>query len=102
MGNFFKSVHFKILMAVLVVLVAFVLRAAYMGGLGTMSSYFLGLIVTPLQQVSAQVSYSVTGVLDTLFRAGEYKEENETLREEIRQLRQQLVDYETVKHENEQ
>ena len=43
-------------MAVLVVLVAFVLRAAYMGGLGTMSSYFLGLIVTPLQQVSSQVS----------------------------------------------
>ena len=38
----------------------------------------------------------MTGVLDTLFRAGEYKEENETLREEIRQLRQQLVDYETV------
>lgn len=102
MRDFFKSLHFKILLAVLVVLVAFLLRAAYMGGLGTMSSYVLGLVTTPLQQVSSRISYTVTGVLDTLFRAGEYRDENERLREELRQLREQLVDYETVKHENEQ
>lgn len=102
MRDFFKSLHFKILLAVLVVLVTFLLRAAYMGGLGTMGSYALGLVVTPLQQVSSRVSYAVTGVLDTLFRAGEYRDENERLREELRQLREQLVDYETVKQENEQ
>ncbi len=102
MSDFFKSLRFKILLALLVVLVAFMLRAAYMGGLGTMASYVLGAAATPFQKLSASISYSVTDILDTLFRAGDYKSENEALREEIRELRQQLVDYETALQENEQ
>ena len=42
MGDFFKSLRFKILLALLVVLLAFMLRAAYMGGLGTMADCGLG------------------------------------------------------------
>lgn len=102
MGDFFKSLRFKILVALLVVLVAFMLRAAYMGGLGTMANYALGAATAPFQKLSASISYSVTNMLDTLFRAGEYKSENESLKEEIRSLRQQLVDYEAAIQENEQ
>lgn len=102
MGDFFKSLRFKILLALLVVLIAFMLRAAYMGGLGTMAGYVLGVASTPFQKLSASISYSVTDMLDTLFRAGDYKNENEALREEIRNLRQQLVDYEVALQENEQ
>ena len=102
MGDFFKSLRFKILLALLVVLLAFMLRAAYMGGLGTMADYVLGVVATPFQRLSASISYSVTDILDTLFRAGEYKSENEALREEIRSLRQQLVDYDAAIQENKQ
>jgi rod shape-determining protein MreC len=102
MGDFFKSLRFKILLGLLVVLVAFMIRAAYMGGLGTMASYVLGVAATPFQKLSASISYSVTNMLDTLFRAGDYKSENEALKEEIRNLRQQLVDYESAIQENEQ
>lgn len=102
MNDFLKSTRFKILVAVMIVLVTFMLRAAYMGGLGTMASYALGLVVTPLQQLSSNISYAVTDAFDPLLRANDYKEENEALREEIRTLREQLVDYEKVKKENEQ
>lgn len=102
MSDFFKSVRFKILLALLVVLLTFLLRAAYMGGLGTMGSYALGLIVTPLQQISSGISHSITEAFDPLIRAGEYRRENEELKTEIRELREQLVDYEKIKQENEQ
>jgi len=102
MNDFFKSARFKILIAVLIVLVAFMLRAAYMGGLGTMASYALGLVTTPLQQLSSGISNTVSDAFDPLLRANEYKEENEALRTELRTLRQQLVDYEKIKQENEQ
>ena len=102
MNDFLKSTRFKILIAVMIVLLTFMLRAAYMGSLGTMASYVLGLVVTPLQQLSSNVSYAVSDAFDPLLRANDYKDENEALREEIRTLRQQLVDYEKVKKENEQ
>lgn len=42
MGDFFKSIRFKILVAVLAFLLAFMLRAAYTGGLAPMTSQILG------------------------------------------------------------
>ncbi len=102
MKDFFKSARFKILLGVVIVMGGFLLRAAYMGGLGTVSSYTLGVITEPLQKASAQLSGRIADFLGTFLRAQEIKEENEALQKEIEQLRNQMIDYEDYKHQNEQ
>ncbi len=102
MHDFFKSWRFKVLLAVCIVLTAFMLRAAYTGGLGTIVSNSLGFITTPLQKISASISDAATGFFETYLQAGEIKEENVKLKEEIRKLKSQLVDYEELKQKNEQ
>lgn len=102
MQDFFKSWRFKILAAVCIVLIAFMLRAAYTGGLGTIVSNTVGFITTPLQKVSSSISDVATGFFETYLRAGAIKEENTQLKEELRALKKQMVDYEELKQKNEQ
>ena len=101
MGDFFKSARFKILIAVLVLLLAFTLRAAWTGGLSPFASQVIGVVVTPLQRASSSISNAVTGYFQRYVRADEIAEENERLRAENNELRQQMVDYEQYKLENE-
>lgn len=102
MRDFFKSTRFKILVAVFIVLCAFMLRATWSGGLTPMSSQVMSFITTPLQRISASISDSVGGVFNRFFRAGEIEQENEQYQEKIRILNQQLADLEKYKRENEQ
>lgn len=102
MGDFFKSIRFKILVAVLAFLMAFMLRAAYTGGLAPMTSQILGILTNPLQKASATVSASFSGFFDRMFRSGEILEENERLKEENRRLTQRQLEFDKYKLENEQ
>ncbi|GAA6515027.1 rod shape-determining protein MreC [Merdimmobilis hominis] len=102
MGDFFKSIRFKILVAVLAFLLAFMLRAAYTGGLAPMTSQILGILTNPLQKASASVSASFSGLFDRMFRSGEILEENERLKEENRRLTQRQLEFDKYKLENEQ
>ncbi len=101
MKEFFSSVRFKILLCLAVVLCAFMLRAAWTGGFGTVASSLLGAITTPLQQVSAGISDKVDDFFSTFVEAKQIKAENEKLREENQQLIERQKDYDQVKHENE-
>lgn len=100
MGDFFKSIRFKILLAVLILLLFFMLRAAWTGG-APIISQTTGAIVTPLQKLSSSISYTVTGYFERFFHADDIAKENEQLQEQIRELQNQLVDYEQYKQENE-
>lgn len=102
MGDFFKSIRFKTLVAVLAFLLAFMLRAAYTGGLAPMTSQILGILTNPLQKASASVSASFSGLFDRMFRSGEILEENERLKEENRRLTQRQLEFDKYKLENEQ
>lgn len=88
--------------AVCIVLLAFMLRAAYTGGMGTILSNTFGFITTPLQKISASISDAATGFFETYLMAGAIKEENEELKEEVRELKKQLVDYDELKQKNDQ
>lgn len=102
MKDFLKSTHFKILVGVFIVLFAFLLRATWTGEMAPMASQALGLITTPLQEFSSGISGAATNFFRRFVEADEIEKENEELREKVRILSQQLVDYEQYKQENEQ
>ena len=102
MGDFFKSKRFKILLVVLVLLLAFMLQAAWTGGFSPAISQAAGVVVTPLQKLSSSISGAVSGYFRRYVRADEIAAENEALRAEIDELRRQAVNYEEYKHENEE
>ena len=101
MGDFFKIKRFKILLVVLVLL-AFMLQAAWTGGFSPAISQAAGVVVTPLQKLSSSISGAVSGYFRRYVRADEIAAENEALRAEIDELRRQAVNYEEYKHENEE
>ncbi|SDN57528.1 rod shape-determining protein MreC [Acetanaerobacterium elongatum] len=102
MNEFFKSKKFKILLGIAAVLFGFMLYTAMNAGFGNILSNSLGSVVSPLQKLSMQIASSANGFFEKIIYADKISEENETLREELRSMREKMVDYETYKAENEQ
>ncbi|MEG1849396.1 MAG: rod shape-determining protein MreC, partial [Oscillospiraceae bacterium] len=102
MQDFFKSARFKILAALVVVMFFFMLRAAQDGTAMPMLSRVTGVLLTPMQRVSAHLSNAVSDALTPFFDAPQISEDNAALREENAALRNMLVEYERYKSENEQ
>lgn len=101
MKEFFHSWVFKVLLALCIVMFAFLLRATMTMGASTVVEQIVGIITAPVQSLTSGLSGSITGFLDQFLRASEISQENEQLREENRKLIEQMVDYENYKHENE-
>lgn len=101
MREFFKSRRFKIILAVVAVLLGGMLYSATTGGLATLPEKVLSYVVIPVQKAAAWVSDGLTDFFTVFFDARENYEENLRLKEEISNLRKQLVDYEATKTENE-
>ena len=89
------------LLALCIVMFAFLLRATMTMGASTVVEQIVGTITVPVQSLTSGLSGSITGFLDQFLRASEISQENEQLREENRKLIEQMVDYENYKHENE-
>ena len=100
MQEFFHSTKAKILLAVLVLLGAFMLRAIWTGGFSPMASQLLGAVATPFQRAAADVSGGIDGFFDRFVRASQTAEENEQLKAEIAKLNKQLVELEELREEN--
>lgn len=101
MRDFFRGRTFKILLALLILVFAFMLRAAYDGTGSTVLSRAISRAAAPVQRVVSDASQSVADTLSHLFRGGRIARENEDLRAENAALREQLVDHERYKAENE-
>ena len=100
MKEFFHSWVFKVLLALCIVMFAFLLRATMTMGASTVVEQIVGTITAPVQSLTSGLSGSITGFLDQFLRASEISQENEQLREENRKLIEQMVDYENYNHEN--
>lgn len=101
MEDFFKSIRFKILLGVLILLVFFMLRAAWTGGVAPVLPQVAGVVVTPLQRVSSSISRLAGDYFVRYIEAWQTAEENERLQIEVNELRQQLVELENYREENE-
>ena len=89
MKDFFDTWKFKILVAVAVFLVGIMAYAGANGRLTAAPQELLGVVLMPLQKVTSALS------------GDEVMEQNEQLEAENAELRQQIVDYDRIKAENE-
>ena len=90
MREFFKSLRFKIILAVVAVILGGMLYAATTGGLATLPEQILSYVVYPVQRAAAAVSDSITGFFSVFVDAQENYEENQRLKEENAELRRGL------------
>jgi len=99
--DFFNSIRFKILVAVLALLTGVILYAASTGGLAILPERIVSYVLVPMQKASTAVSNAVGDFFSPFINAKKNENENIRLREEIDKLRKDLVDYEETKTENE-
>lgn len=102
MKDFFSTRRFKILLCVLVLLAGVMTYAAANGRLSAAPQELLSAAAVPFQRLSSAISGAVQGVVDKYARIDAIIAENKELTEENAKLREQMVDYDIMKRENEQ
>ena len=101
MKDFFDTWKFKILVIVAVFLVGIMAYAGANGRLTAAPQELLSVVLTPLQKVTSALSGGAASVWEKYTSIDEVMEQNEQLEAENAQLRQQMVDYDRIKAENE-
>ena len=102
MKDFFGTTKFKILVAVMAVIVGVMIFSLTQGGYTTDSSSIFGYIFEPFQKFSTGVSNRVTSALDMLFNAEKYYNENIELKNTLNEIYNDIIDYDIIARENEQ
>ncbi|MGN1417021.1 MAG: rod shape-determining protein MreC [Oscillospiraceae bacterium] len=99
--EFFHSIKFKIIVAVLAVLLGFMIYSVTTGGYADPASDLWSRIISPFQKLSTSISDRVSSSLDMLANAEDYYNENQKLKSEINSLYNEMIDYDRLKQENE-
>lgn len=100
MKAFFRSKFFKIMSSVVGVLLALTLVFSLVGYKNAPQSTLIGTITSPITKATRYLSDGVSNFFTSVERAKLLQDENNILREEIRNLREKLVDYDEFKAEN--
>ncbi len=101
MKDFFKSFGFKVLGVIAFVLIGVMIYGASTGGLATIPAAISGAVITPLQTAVTTVSDGITGFFGQFGGSKELRDQVAELEKELNELRQQMVDYDKLKEENE-
>ncbi len=101
MKQFFSSVKFKVLLALLVLMAGFMTYAAANGRWSAAPQELLATALVPFQQAGAWVSRSIDTLRQRTVDLDAVLAENEQLREELNQLRRQQVELDDLRTENE-
>lgn len=102
MNDFFTSVRFKILAAILAVMVGFMVMSIYTGGTASFFAQIVSVVTVPVQRLSANVADGATSFFDRFLNSSQIYEQNIRLQSELNEYRGRLVDYDKIKQENEQ
>ena len=100
MKDFFDTWKFKILVIVAVVLVGIMAYAGANGRLTAAPQELLSVVLTPLQKVTSALSGGAASVWEKYTSIDDVMDRNEQLEAENAELRQQMVDYDRIKAEN--
>ena len=101
MKDFFDTWKFRILVGIAVFLVGIMAYAGANGRLTAAPQELLSVAAAPFQKAAAVVSGNAAALWEKYTNIDAVMEENETLRTENAELRQQMVDYDRIKAENE-
>ena len=100
MKDFFDTWKFKILVIVEVFLVGIMAYAGANGRLTAAPQELLSVVLTPLQKVTSALSGGAASVWEKYTSIDDVMDRNEQLEAENAELRQQMVDYDRIKAEN--
>ena len=100
MKDFFDTWKFKILVIVAVFLVGIMAYAGANGRLTAAPQELLSVVLTPLQKVTSALSGGAASVWEKYTSIDDVMHRNEQLEAENAELRQQMVDYDRIKAEN--
>ena len=100
MKDFFDTWKFKILVIVAVFLVGIMAYAGANGRLTAAPQELLSVVLTPLQKVTSALSGGAASVWEKSTSIDDVMDRNEQLEAENAELRQQMVDYDRIKAEN--
>lgn len=101
MKDFFHTRSFKVLVASVFVLLGLMIYTASVGS--SLTANLLGFFSSPMQKISTGITANAAALSEELTKsADELQAENDALQEEVRKLREQLVDYYQLKQQNEQ
>ncbi len=102
MKDFFGTKKFKILVALMLIIIGVMIYSLTKGGYSSDSESVFGVVLEPFQKVSNTISEKVTSTLDMFFNAEKYYEENQQLKETLNEVYNDIIDYDKLARENEQ
>lgn len=102
MRDLLKSKNFKVLLVAVFLVLGIMIYSASTSGQQNIVSSVASFITTPIQKLSALISGGINDLGGDLTDIDEIRAENELLKEKIRQMQAQLVDYETYKQNYEE
>lgn len=102
MKDFFRTTKFKVLAALMAIIVGIMIYSVTTGGYASDSSFVFSIIFEPFQKLSTNISDKVTSTLDMMFNAEKYYNENIELKEKLNEVYNDIIDYDQVTRENEQ
>ena len=100
MKNLFRNSKFKLIVIIIAMLLVGAGISAAVGHGETAQSTVVGTVFSPLHYVAQKISNGVDKVFGNAGANAEYEKEISRLRDEIGDLRSQLVDYENLKNQN--
>ncbi len=100
MKEFFKSFFVRVVAIVALVLIGIMLYATSTGGIATLPQTIVGAIVTPIQSIATSISDGISGFFSGIFNGGTLQQQIDELKKENAELRNQIVDYNELKQQN--
>ncbi len=101
MKNIFKSSRFKMVAAVIACLLLGAVISAANGHGETAQSTVVGTVFAPCHYVASKISSGIDKISSNISGDAEYEKQIASLRSQVGELQEQLVDYENLKKQNE-